>query len=32
VEPLVQSILATFIEADRGFQAWRKANPPGSAS
>ena len=31
-EPLIQSILAAFIEADRGFQAWRKANPPGSAS
>jgi hypothetical protein len=27
-EPLIQHILAAFIEADRGFQAWRKANPP----
>ena len=26
VEPLVQSILLAFIEGDRGFQAWRKAN------
>jgi len=23
-EPLVAHILATFIEADRGFQTWRK--------
>lgn len=27
-EPLIQHILAAFIDADRGFQAWRKANPP----
>ena len=26
-EPLVASILAAFIAADRGFTAWRKANP-----
>ena len=26
-EPLVAHILATFIEADRGFQSWRKAMP-----
>lgn len=26
-EPLVLHILAAFIDADRGFQAWRKANP-----
>lgn len=26
-EPLVAHILATFIEADRGFQTWRKASP-----
>jgi hypothetical protein len=32
-EPLIQHILAAFIEADRGFQAWRKANPaPGSGA
>jgi hypothetical protein len=30
-EPLVQSILAAFIEADRGFQAWRKAHPTAVA-
>jgi hypothetical protein len=32
-EPLVLSILAAFIGADRGFAVWRKANPqakPGS--
>ena len=30
-EPLVAHILATFIEADRGFQVWRKGSPrPGS--
>jgi hypothetical protein len=29
-DPLVAHILATFIEADRGFQSWRKAMPrPG---
>jgi hypothetical protein len=28
VELLVQSMLARFIETDKGFQAWRKANPP----
>jgi hypothetical protein len=27
-EPLVTSILAAFIAGDRGFLAWRKANPP----
>ncbi len=26
-EPLVLHILAAFIDADRGFQVWRKANP-----
>ena len=26
-EPLVLNIVQAFIEADRGFQAWRKANP-----
>ena len=26
-EPLVLHILTAFIDADRGFQAWRKANP-----
>ena len=26
-EPLVQSILGVFIEADKGFQAWRRAHP-----
>ena len=26
-EPLVASILAAFIASDRGFAAWRKANP-----
>lgn len=26
-EPLVASILAAFIAGDRGFAAWRKANP-----
>jgi hypothetical protein len=26
-EPLVASILAAFIAADRGFAAWRKINP-----
>ena len=26
-EPLVLHIVQTFIDADRGFQAWRKANP-----
>ena len=30
-EPLVQSILAAFMEADRGFQAWRKAHPTAAA-
>jgi hypothetical protein len=29
-EPLVLHILAAFIDADRGFQAWRKANPAGT--
>lgn len=27
IEVLVQSMLARFIETDKGFQAWRKANP-----
>jgi len=27
LDQLVPHILLTFIEADRGFQAWRKANP-----
>ena len=27
-EPLVASILTAFIDGDRGFAAWRKANPP----
>jgi hypothetical protein len=27
IEVLVQSMLAKFIETDKGFQAWRKANP-----
>ena len=31
-EPLVQSILTTFIEADKGFQSWRKANPARAAA
>jgi hypothetical protein len=32
-EPLVVHILATFIEADRGFQAWRKtASGPRASS
>ncbi len=26
-EALVLNIVTAFIEADRGFQAWRKANP-----
>jgi hypothetical protein len=26
-EPLVASIVAAFIAGDRGFAAWRKANP-----
>jgi len=30
-EPLVAHILATFIEADRGFQSWRKT-APGTAA
>ncbi len=30
-EPLVQSILGAFIEADKGFQSWRKANPARAA-
>jgi len=28
LDQLVPHILSSFIEADRGFQAWRKANPP----
>ena len=31
-EPLVAHILATFIEADRGFQSWRKTAPSSGAS
>jgi hypothetical protein len=27
IELLVQSMLARFIETDKGFQTWRKANP-----
>jgi hypothetical protein len=27
IELLVQSMLARFIETDKGFQVWRKANP-----
>ena len=27
IELLVQSMLARFIETDKGFQSWRKANP-----
>ena len=27
LDQLVPHILSTFIEGDRGFQAWRKANP-----
>jgi hypothetical protein len=27
LEPLVASILAAFIASDKGFAAWRKANP-----
>ena len=27
-EPLVASILAAFIGSDKGFAAWRRANPP----
>ena len=27
IELLVQSMLAKFIETDKGFQAWRKAQP-----
>jgi hypothetical protein len=26
-EPLILHVLGAFLEADRGFQAWRKANP-----
>ncbi len=32
LEQLVPHILSTFMESDRGFQAWRKANPPSGAS
>ncbi|WP_426030784.1 DUF2274 domain-containing protein [Caulobacter sp. DWP3-1-3b2] len=32
LEQLVPHILSTFMEADRGFQAWRKANPVSGAS
>jgi hypothetical protein len=32
LEPLVPHILSTFMESDRGFQAWRKAKPPNGAS
>lgn len=27
-EPLLLNIVQAHIDADRGFQAWRKANPP----
>ena len=30
-ETLILHILAAFIEADRGFQTWRKANPAPEA-
>jgi hypothetical protein len=30
-EPLVLNIINAYIEADKGFQAWRKANPPADA-
>lgn len=32
LEQLVPHILSTFMEGDRGFQAWRKANPLSGAS
>lgn len=28
LDQLVPHILSTFMQADRGFQAWRKVNPP----
>ena len=33
VEPevLAAHVLAAFLEADRGFQTWRRANPPPEA-
>lgn len=31
LEQLVPHILSTFMDADRGFQAWRKANPISGA-
>lgn len=31
-EPLVASILAAFIENDKGFQSWRKAHPAEPAA
>ncbi|MBV9511527.1 MAG: DUF2274 domain-containing protein [Caulobacteraceae bacterium] len=30
-EPLILSIVQAHIEADRGFQAWRRANPAAPA-
>jgi hypothetical protein len=30
-EALVLHILGVFIDGDKGFQAWRKANPPAEA-
>lgn len=30
-EPLILSIVQAHIEADKGFQAWRKANPVEAA-
>ena len=32
LEQLVPHILPTFMESDRGFEAWRKANPPSGAA
>lgn len=32
LEQLVPHILSTFMESDRGFQAWRKANPISGTS
>ena len=32
LEVLVQSMLARFMETDKGFQAWRKAQPPNGAA
>jgi hypothetical protein len=32
IEPLIASILSAFIAGDRGFAAWRKANPATKGS